>query len=223
MKVQSLLVGLLVVGVSVWLTATVVSAGDPKDMTPEEMQKYMQDPEVQAKMMEEWMKLASPGKNHKALEPFVGEWNIELKSWWGGPQAPATVAKGKSKSQWIMDGRYVQEEFTCKMPMPSPTGEQHMMDFRGMGLMGYDNFRNMYTSMWLDNMGTAIYVSKGAVDMSGKKFTYYGEMDEPMLNVVGRYTRIVTEVINNDKHVMRMYDLHAGENYKVMEITYTRR
>jgi hypothetical protein len=35
--------------------------------------------------------------------------------------------------------------------------------------------------------------------------------------------KYVTRIIDDDKHVMAMYDLHVGDDYKVMEVTYTRK
>ena len=54
-------------------------------------------------------------------------------------------------------------------------------------------------------------------------FTLYGEMDEVMLGVVGRTVKYVTRIVDADKHVFEIIDLHAGDGYKVVEITYTRK
>ena len=51
----------------------------------------------------------------------------------------------------------------------------------------------------------------------------YGEMDEPMMKVFGRYVKYVHTIVNNDKHVFSIYDLHAGDNYKVVEVVYDRK
>jgi hypothetical protein len=64
---------------------------------------------------------------------------------------------------------------------------------------------------------------RGGVDPSGKVFRYYGQMDEPMMDIVGRTVKYVNRIINDDKHVFEIIDLHAGDDYKVIELTYTRR
>ena len=64
---------------------------------------------------------------------------------------------------------------------------------------------------------------KGGVDPTGTVFTLYGEMDEVMLGVVGRTVKYVTRIVDKDKHVFEIIDLHAGDGYKVVEITYTRK
>ena len=44
-----------------------------------------------------------------------------------------------------------------------------------------------------------------------------------MLDVSDRMVKYVTRIINENKHVFEIYDLHAGENYKALEVVYTRK
>ncbi len=48
-------------------------------------------------------------------------------------------------------------------------------------------------------------------------------MDEPMLGVVGRLVKYVTRIIDDDTHVFEIFDLHADDDYKVIEVTYERK
>lgn len=188
--------------------------------------KEMREPtqDEQMAMMQEWMKLMEPSEGHKRLEPLVGEWESVNKMWWGGPNAPAMETKGTCKREWVLGGRFVMETIKSELMMPDlATGAMKSMPFEGMGIFGYDNYRNVYTGSWTDSMGTQMLTYQGACDRSGKVFTHYGEMDEPMLKIIGRMVKYVTRIIDNDKHVFEMYDLHVGDDYKVMEITYTRK
>ena len=180
-------------------------------------------PEDMAKMMEVWTALGAPGEHHKLLEPFVGQWNTVTKTWWGGPGSDPVESTGTTEVKWVLDGRFIMDETKSEFMMPTPTGEMKSTPYRGLGLTGYDNFRNMYVGVWMDSMGTQMLTMKGTADPSGKVFTFYGEMDEPGLNMVGRTVKYVTRIINNDKHVFEIYDLPVGDDYKVMELTYTRR
>ena len=89
--------------------------------------------------------------------------------------------------------------------------------------MGYDGFKNLYTITAVDNMNTQTINSVGTRDPSGKKFTFYGHMDEPMLDVYGRVVKFVYRIINENKYVIDVIDLHASDDYKVVEIAYTRK
>ena len=205
-------VGLVVVGSAALLVlgvSQVTSQEKPKQSPPG--MPAMGEKEMAA--MQEWMKLAAPSEHHKKLEPLIGKWNTMTKMWMGGPGTQAMESSGSSECKWIHGGRYIHEEHKG----------QHMgMPHEGLGITGYDNYRNMYTSTWSDNMGTAMLSMKGSSDPAGKTFTFYGEMDEPGLKVMGRTVKYVTRIVDNDKHVFEIIDLHAGDNYKVIEITYTR-
>src|SRR5262245_57257163 len=65
--------------------------------------------------MEEMMKkveaAGTPGASHKALGALVGNWEAEVKCWMA-PDAPPTVTKGTAKSNWAMNGRFVQQELS---------------------------------------------------------------------------------------------------------------
>ncbi len=170
-------------------------------------------PEEMAKMMEKWTKVASPSEHHKHLDTFVGTWDTVQRVWMGGPDASATETKGTSEVKWVLDGRFIVEEYR---------GEMMGRPYSGMGLFGYDNFRNLYVGTWASNQGTNLFTMSGQRDPSGKTWTYYGELDEPMLDVVGRMVKCETTVVGPDAHTFAIYDLHAGGDYKVFEIAYTR-
>lgn len=180
-------------------------------------------PEEMAEMMKRWQAVATPGPHHKTLEHFVGTWDLTIRSWMGGPDSPPSESKGICETKWVLDGRFIEDKVKSDMMMPDETGEMKKVVFLGQGLTGYDNFKNMYVSTWADNMGTALILSKGSMDPTGKLLTCYAEMDEPMLNVQDRMIKMVTRIIDKNKHVMEMHDLHAGDGYKVMEIIYTRK
>lgn len=185
----------------------------PKDKPAPAANKMPAMSEQEAAMMQEFMKLAAPGDGHKKLEPLIGKWKSTTKVWMGGPGSQAMESSGTSERKWILGGRYILEEHK---------GQMMGMPHEGFGLTGYDNFRNLYTSMWSDNMGTAMLTMKGACDPAGKTFTYYGEMDEPGIKITGRMVKYVTRIVDANKHVFEITDLHAGDNYKVVEITYER-
>jgi len=166
-----------------------------------------------AAAMQEYMKSIAPGEPHKQLEAFVGKWNTVTKMWMAGPQSPPTESAGTSEVRWVLDKRFIMEEHK---------GQMMGMPYLGIGLTGYDNDRNMYVASWTSNMSTALLTMAGARSPDGKTFTYYGQMDEPMLKVFGRTVKYVCKMVDADKHVFTIYDLHAGDDYKVIEITYTR-
>ena len=211
-----LLVSGFVVGAGVVLMSSHVLSQDPGGMQPP-------SPEDMEAMMKAWQDTMTPGEHHKKLNQFVGSWDTTTKIWWGGPGTPASQTNGEAEVKWTLNGRYIMEESSGEFMMPDATGAWNPISVSHFGLTGYDNYRKMYVGFWADSMGTAMLSMKGGVDPSGTVFTAYGEMDEPMLGVVGRMVKYVTRVIDADTHVFEIIDLHAGDDYKVVEVTYERK
>jgi hypothetical protein len=166
--------------------------------------------------MEEMMKKAeaasTPGAAHKLLEPLVGEWTAEVKCWMA-PDAPPTVSKATAKTSWAMKGRFVQEEFS---------GEFMGKPFHGLGFIGYDNVRQKYSNVWIDDMSTTVYTSEGDADSDGKVLTLAGTYACAMTGEKHKASRQIYRILSPDRHVFEMYDPSKGDNVKTMEITYTR-
>ena len=167
--------------------------------------------------MEEMMKKAEaasmPGAAHKTLDPLVGDWNAEVKMWMG-QDAPPAITKGTCKSTWALKGRFVQQEFD---------GEAMGKPFRGVGFTGYDNVRQKYNSVWIDDMSTTMVTSEGEADAAGKVLTFGGSYACAMTGEKNKQTRQIYRIISRDKHVFEMHDPSLGNNSKVIEITYTRK
>jgi hypothetical protein len=167
--------------------------------------------------MEEMMKKAeaagAPGAAHKALEPLVGDWNAEVKIWMA-PDAPPEVTKATAKSTWAMKGRFVREEFN---------GEFMGKPFHGLSFTGYDNVKEKYNTVWIDDMSTTMVTSEGEADKSGKVITFEGSYACAMTGEKEKPAKQVYRIISRDKHIFEMHDPRLGANSKTMEITYTRK
>jgi hypothetical protein len=184
----------------------------------------MPSPDEMQAIMKAWDDAMKPGEPHKGLGRSVGSWDTVTKIWMMGPAAPPTETHGTSEVKSVLGGRFVLQNDKSKFPMPDmQTGEMKMVPWEGMGLFGYDNYQKVYVGCWADDMGTQLLTMRGNMSQDGKTLTMYGEMDEPMLGVKGRMVKYVTEIINDDHHVFSVYDLHAGDNYKVVEVAYTRK
>lgn len=169
---------------------------------------------TQDEMMAVYMKYATPGPNHKLLEPLIGSWNVTTK-FKMGPDAPMDSSTGTSECKWILGGRFVSEEVT---------GDMGGMPFHGLGLTGYDNYKQKFFNIWMDEMSTTYMISTGAVDSSGKIFTLTGTYEDYLTGGNVKLFKMVTRIINPDKHVNEMYDTAPdGKEYKTFEATYTRK
>jgi hypothetical protein len=181
--------------------AAVPAAGQGKDKDKEKGNPF-----------EAYEKAAEPGPQHKLLEPTVGKWSFTGKMWMEPGKDP-TETTGTAVRKWILGGRFVHEEVEAK-GFGKP--------FQGLGITGYDNSQQKYTSVWVDSMTTAVGTATGTADKAGKVLTYTRETYDPVLKkkVKGRD---VMHILGDDKHVLEMYSEGPdGKEFKAMELTFTR-
>ena len=153
-----------------------------------------------------------PGPGHKALVALVGNWKAEVKCWMEPGGAP-DVSQGTAKTSWILNGRFLEEEFQGQM-MGKP--------FRGLSLIGFDNTKQTFNTMWVSDMQTSMFTSEGKGENGNKVITLEGKATCPATGRKDIPMKTVFRVISPDKHVFEMFDGSRGENAKTMEITYTR-
>ncbi|MEO8439181.1 MAG: DUF1579 domain-containing protein [Spartobacteria bacterium] len=178
----------------------------------------MTDPEMMAKMME----LTKLGENHKLLGEMAGVWTYTVKMWMdGNTSAEPMTSKGTATRKPMMGGRYYEFNAQGEMEMPGADGKMEKMDFKGMGLEGYDNVKKRFVSTWMDNMGTGIMMSEGTYDPATKTFTYASEIE--MMPGMKTKVREVIKIVDNDHHTFEWYEDRGGKEMKTMEINYTRK
>ena len=166
--------------------------------------------EDKAEMMRKMKAAGAPGASHQTLQHLVGSWKAEVKCWMD-PSAPPEISPGTAKANLVFGGRFLEEEFHGQM-----MGQQ----FIGKTLMGYDNAKQTFNSVWMSDNQTSMFISEGKADGANKVITLEGKAncagtgrrDVPM--------KTVLRILSPDKHTFEMFD--GTSNAKTMEITYTR-
>lgn len=164
------------------------------------------------KMMEMWMKYATPAEGHTFLQKMVGEWDVVSKMWEKPGQEP-TITKGPARGKMIFGGRYLKMRYK---------GTMMNMPFEGMSLHAFDNHLKKYLSIWIDNMGTGIMVSTGTLDKSGKVLTQYAEVDNFITGKKEKAKSVYT-LVSPDKFLLEMYMIEPQGEFKSLEVTHTRK
>ncbi len=165
-----------------------------------------------AATMEAFMKYASPGPEHEALAPLVGEFDVTLKVFMGGPGSPAMESAGTASARWVLGKRFVQQEAsTTLMGMP----------WNSLSMTGYDRGKQQYVTSSANTMDTQMTTMYGTRHRDSGDLVFYGTLDEPAIGVFGRTIRNVIRFGDDGKYVVEVYDLHVGEEYKVVEMHYT--
>jgi hypothetical protein len=163
-------------------------------------------------MMETYKKLAAPGEPHKLFASLAGSWATKTKEWME-PGKPPVESTGSVEMKMLLDGRFLQQEFT---------GDMMGQPYNGIGINAYDNLHRHYVTAWIDTMGTGIFTMDGTASADGKTITLRGQHDEPG---GGHMThRAVWKIVDANTQTFEMYGAHGEEKeMKLMEFTYTRK
>ena len=163
-------------------------------------------------MMKIYQKLGTPGAPHKRLAKLEGSWITRTKGWME-PGKPPMESTGTCKQKMLLGGRYLQQEYTGKM-MGST--------FKGVNVIGYDNYTKKYVSTWIDSMSTGIYFFEGTASPNGKTITQESCYDDP---VRGPLTwRSVSRIVDENTMAYEMFITpKGGREEKMMEMTLIRK
>ena len=206
MKVRSILTGSMLVFATAVITSQVVSHDAKQTNQPPPMSAEQQV------MQKKWAAFATPNEHHKVLDAKIGKWNDTVKMWMDA-NSPPDESKCTSEFAWAMDGRYLTDH---------TSGTTTMGPFEGMGYSGYDNLKNKYVSVWIDNTGTGIMYFEGTYDAKTKTFTYASETPDVE---AGKYVknRWTEKWVSPDKFVVESFVAGKdGKEFKCLEVTYER-
>jgi len=177
----------------------------------QETQQPAAEPTKEQEMQAKMEAYATPNKNHEVLKNLEGNWKAEVK-FWMDPAAEPEVSQGTAQSAMILGGRYLEQKYT---------GTAMGKPFEGRGLIGYDNMRKEYRSIWTDSMSTGMMVSTGSYNAGDKTIVEQGTMSCPIEGEMNY--RAVTTIIDTDHYTYESFmEGKDGKEMKTMLITYTR-
>jgi hypothetical protein len=151
--------------------------------------------EMTPEMMETWNRYSNPGEQHQVFSEMAGNWTHTVTMWMA-PGAPPMESTATSDSEVEMGGRWLEEEFS---------GTMWGMPFEGENLLGYDNFREEYVSIWRDNLSTASMITRGTYDPATKTLTMIGNVDDFMSGARDIPVRQVVTHTDATHSTMEMY------------------
>lgn len=165
-------------------------------------------------MMQRWMEASTPGEPHAHLQKMVGTWEYTVRSWMS-PDAEPTESTGTATYEMMLGGRFLKAEYEGEV-MGSP--------FEGFEVMGYDNTREEYIAVWMDNMSTTMMLSRGEYDEENDRLVMRGTVDDVMRDKRDAKFRTVTTMPEDDRAVYEMY-VHGpdGKEFKTLEVVSERR
>ncbi|HVO76522.1 MAG TPA: DUF1579 domain-containing protein [Candidatus Bathyarchaeia archaeon] len=161
----------------------------------------------QQKAMETYMKVGAPNENHAFLKNFAGKWNVTSTAWMQ-PGAQPSVSQGTCAADLVLGGRY------CLMKFQSVMFGQ---PFEGIEIIGYDNTQQKYITFWIDNTGTAFYLTTGTREAAGNTINDTGLWPDPMTGGPLK-VRAVTRFVGLDEYTYELFMVGSdGKEFKSLE------
>ena len=151
----------------------------------------------------------TPGEAHQRLAKDVGEWKASMTMFTPDGELKS---EGTAIVEMALGGRFQVTKIKANiMGMP----------FDGLGYQGYDNAKKVYTSIWMDNMGTSMTYAEGGVDKENDTLVYKGEMYS---SETGKYIhyRSVSKNVSENHITFEMYMEEGGNYTRSFLIEYTR-
>jgi hypothetical protein len=188
------------------LTTTIVRSEDKPSDKP--AANAMPTPQ---QMMEIMQKYGTPGPEHEKLKMMEGTFDADTTMQMA-PDAPPMTSKGKMINKMVVDGRFLQGDYT---------GEMMGQPFKGLSLSGFNRYTKKIENVWLDSMSTGMMNSQGTLDDAGK-MSLTCTFDCPITQSK-RTNRQVLTINDANSHTLEMYDVGPdGKEFKSMTIKYTR-
>jgi hypothetical protein len=206
MNKRTILMVILLVLVTALVSKEVVSVGEGFAPPGEAGQ-----PDAES-MVEKMVQYAMPGERHKLLDRMAGRWKIKVE-YRMSADAPVVESEGTCERKWILDGRFLLEEFD---------GGDLALPFKGMAIYGYDAYEQKYTSVWVDSLNTSITTNMGVCKDSCDVIEFVGTHGDAWSGTKKK-TRGVTRFVSEKEHLLELHEPGAdGQEYLVLKIVYSR-
>jgi hypothetical protein len=166
----------------------------------------------QQEAMKAWQEYMTPGNMHQIMAKDTGEWKMTISQWMDPSQAPMK-SEGTCSNTMILGGRYLQSnQSSSVMGMP----------MNGINIIGFDNGKKIFQSVWIDNMGTGIMFAEGPWDDATNTITMKGKMFDP-ISKMDEDVRETYKIIDENHRVLELYVTQNGQEIKNLQADYERK
>jgi hypothetical protein len=164
-------------------------------------------------VVDELTRFAKPGPQHQVLAAFAGRWTTTTRAFADPTTRPAEFA-GSAESRMILGGRYLELESRSTVN----GAENH-----GLGLYGYDVFKEKYTFYFIHDGDTQALEGLGDANPEGTRIAFEVAMDMPTTGERAKPFRAVLRRDGPDRYLFEMLEKHPdGKDTKVLEVAYDR-
>lgn len=161
--------------------------------------------------MAAWMAMATPNANHEILKMFEGKWDMAW-SYRMSLEQPEEKGTGSAEHKMILGGRFIQMDGIVDM-----MGQK----MKTLQFIGYDNRKNEYFQVGMDEFGTYAMFSTGKYDKDKKQLTFTGTDLDPMTKKEYPY-RIVITFADKNKIINETFVSYGEKEFRMMELVLTK-
>ena len=160
-----------------------------------------------------WAKYSVPSKHHDVLDRIAGKWDHQVTVWETPGADPEHLAL-TADYRWLFGGRFLVGEYDGYV-----MGEL----FQAKELLGYDNYRQQYNSIWIDNMTTAFTHGTGHYDARQKALILEGVQDDVERGVRDEKFRFIYRFLDADNMTIELWRPdQGGKMFQAAKIAATR-
>lgn len=195
------------------LTASFPLAASAKENSPQASKIQALDDTSFEKIIE----LSRPNEMQALLSSLMGEWNYTVTIW-TEPNAKPLESTGTSVNQMILEGRFVSMKSSLILNVGG-----HYLPYEANGLMGYDNVKKVFTSVWVDNLNPGMMVGNGIFDKKSNVIKESGNFTSSIKNAIQSYrSELQFTDAESYKRIIFATD-KSGKEYKIMEFVYSKK
>ena len=162
---------------------------------------------------DEPQKVERPTLIHKELDRLIGTWDVAVEFRYGDRAMKGTAT---CEAKWILDGRFVQQEYTSQF-MGKP--------LKILQLIGYDDVKKKLIEIYLASNRNQVNVNEGEITDGGKIWSNVGEL----MNVrTQKATRLRTQYTfhDADRFTLEWFQpdpAAEGKEVRMVSLTHTRK
>lgn len=158
----------------------------------------------------------SADKN-RVLAQLIGDWHSK-EAFWAVPGVEPKWTAGVIRNQMTLDDRFLSSAFVGELDVG---GNAAMIN--GQGLIGYDNAKKSFTSVWVDTLTTSLMTGAGRYDPKTKAIVETGQFTNPLTGKEARF-RSELKFTGDDDYKRTIFAVDkSGTETKLMEFDFSKR
>lgn len=157
-------------------------------------------------------RVGQPGEQHKAIDWMEGMWTATATQWRSEGAEPMEF-QGMLNSQWVLDGRFLRNEFKS---------QKEGTAFQGLSYIGFNSATDEYEGTWMDTTSTQLAHSTGHYSKETNTLTMHGEFTDQQTKRKVE-TRTEARMESPDRWTWEMYNKpEGGDEFKSLQVVFTK-